>query len=154
MKKMTLMTLLTLVLNTAFADGIICSQDARPVDGNYQEVKLFKNQDGYQLVKKTITAGFGFPVEEKETILATNLKCNIQGVIAYCFKSQTESSDRSNSIVTFKEIDKRSLYSLKQKDVEQAPTQIEIKVGSPLVKPLRETFNFLKDHRLGGCREI
>ena len=50
--------------------------DARPVDGNYQNITVKQNESGsYDADLHVITAGFGFPVEDTVTNLAQNLEC-------------------------------------------------------------------------------
>jgi len=138
----------------AFADGILCFRDARPVDGNYLEVKLAATGNGYDLTSKVISSGFGGRVQGKETTLATDLRCNIDGLIAYCFKSSVESGDSSNSSVKFQLVEKTQLNSLSQQEAVMAPAQIDIEVGSPLVSELRKRYSFRVSQIFGGCREL
>lgn len=57
-------------------DSYVFSKDARPVDGNYQELSIVKASSGKYTAKlKTISSGFGAPVETKESVLANGLTC-------------------------------------------------------------------------------
>ena len=148
--------LITFLSSTSIlANGILCYKDARPVDGVYKEVKLEQSQDlTYDLTTKVITPGFGFPVETTETTLATGLSCNLDGLMAYCFKSSATSGDPSNSIVKFEQLMTKGLYSLEQSAAETYPVQIKIEVSSPLISELRRYFSFQVEQNFGGCSQL
>lgn len=153
--KRILLSLVALSISVpAFADGIMCFRDNRPVDGVYKEVKLAATAEGYDLTTKIITPGFASPVETKKITLATGLKCSLDGLVAYCFKSGAESGDPSNSIVKFQLVEKTQLNSLSQQKAEKAPAQVEIEVGSPLVSELRKRYSFRVSQNTGGCKEL
>ncbi len=50
--------------------------DARPVDGNYEKIRLVRDSDGnYKATHRVITAGFGFPVSKTKETLGEGLAC-------------------------------------------------------------------------------
>ncbi len=139
---------------TSNAKGIMCSTDARPVDGNYNEVRLEQKGSRFDVVHKVITAGFGSPAETHETTLATGLECNIDKLVAWCFKSGSESGESQNSIAEFSLVETTSLDSLEQAKAVKQPPQVHISVGSPLVSELRKKFQFQVKQRWGGCSNL
>ena len=143
MKKLLLTVLVAWSFN-AMADGIICSHDGRAYDGNYDEVKLEKTSNGYDITWTSITAGMGGNTTKTIKPLATDLKCNIKGIIAYCYKSSAESGEARNSIATFKRIEAIELRSLEQEKPDNKYPRMEISVRSPLlVTPHGSSFGLM-----------
>ncbi len=142
MKRAVFICIALSLSTSALSDGILCYEDARPVDGDYKEVRLDSTDQGYDLTAKIITAGFGAPVKTTEKTLATDLVCNLDGLIAYCFKSASVSGVQTHSIVEFSMVTRTQLTSLLQTAAEEAPEEIEIQVGSPLPPHLSKRFKF------------
>lgn len=62
--------------DTKPADLYSFSVDARPVDGNFQNLIVQKNEAGsYNATLHVITAGFGFPVSNTTEVIGENLDC-------------------------------------------------------------------------------
>jgi hypothetical protein len=153
MKKVFLEMLILAVSTPAFADGILCSRDGRVVDGIYEEVKLEAKQ-GQKIYDLTRTVDSPGPKSQPEvSTLATDLKCKIDELVAYCFKSASDSGDKVNSVVTFQSIERTLLSSLEQKKAEKAGVEIEIVVGSPLTDGRKE-YVFNVAQKFGGCKKI
>jgi len=77
-----------------------CFSDARPVDGNLEEIVLTLKDNGkYDAVHHVVTAGFGFPVEDTTKTVATDLTCkfNPERPLAYCHKASHEQGESQNS---------------------------------------------------------
>ena len=153
MKFVLFLSCLFFSLNS-FAGGILCSRDDRPVDGDYSEVRLIEVNGSYQLSEKTMTAGFGAPVETRENILATNLECRIQELLAYCVsKSRTPYSR-----VTFSRISETSLPGLSDA-MAKVTNKIHISVYVGPVNPEDSAtdlkLEFKERGQFGsGCQEI
>lgn len=154
MKTIILSITMALTVSTqALAAGVLCSQDSRPVDGVYEDVRLQQKDDGtYDLTTTVIHSGFGATEAPKPetTLLAEGMECNIQEIVAYCFKRGSNSNSRTKiSLVGSLEIN-----SLQQRQIERAPEKIKIEVSSPLVKELVKEFSFQLNARFGGCQAI
>ena len=155
---LSLVTLLSSA--SAYSEGIICSKDNRIVDGNYSEINLSLGDNGYNLTKKIITSGMNGTPETIEESIAVDLKCNIDGIIAYCSKT-IESSDSSLNpifrlktllIVNIYSVEKTQLLSHSQNSAETSPKLLEVEI-SKSNDPKAEKYSYEIDHDYGGCRE-
>jgi hypothetical protein len=138
----------------AFARGISCYQDARPVDGMFVEVRLSSTDRGYQLTRKTISPRQNAPEDVQERVLARNMQCKIKGVLADCQRTSASPEESSNTLVTFTQVDRLIVGDTSKPDPELVPSVIEIEVVSPQMPNQRETYKFRLSQPFGACFEI
>ena len=164
MKHLTLTIIALAFASQASAQGIVCSVDGRPADGQYQEVKLQKNSSGkFDLIETTISSGFGRgrpgggAPQPVVTTLASNLTCNVDEnmLVAYCFKGSNEEKENSNSIVRISSVRKIQLHSL-QGTAAPTPATAEIEVMSPILPKgeFKKEFSFQIKNQFGGCKAL
>lgn len=140
----------------AFAAGILCSLDARPVDGNYGEVRLAETAQGYEITQTTASSGFGrggAAPSKTSRVLATGLQCSIDGLAAYCFKSGTQTGESANSIATFEVVQKLQIQSLQDKTATMSEPRVVIEVSSPITGQ-RQKYDFAVKAQFGGCKSL
>lgn len=129
--KYVVISILLMSASSAFSAGFVCSEDNRPVDGAYKEIRLVESAGGFDLVQKTI--GSWDPVAE-EKVLATNLKCNFSkkdSRLSYCFRSKAGSNEESNSIVYGKRLDLTQITALEKEGEVSKRSYFVAEVSSP-----------------------
>lgn len=147
MKHLMLFTLLIGSLSVS-ASGIVCSEDGRPRDASYSEIKLEKVGSTYQMSSTIITAGFGAPVQTTTNVIAKDLKCQVKGLLAYCARWSNGTSDE----VSIQQVKRTALDTLTN-PIPREQDLIEIKISSS-EKPAAETFEFDLNDRFTSCLEI
>ena len=125
-------------------NGILCSTVENFSYGGYFTIELsLEDSKDYKLTSREMPLDFGSdgPVQTKSEVLAEGLECNIDGFLAYCFKSGAPSGEASNSFVTFTLVERTAINDLNQPAPEKSSAEIEIEVFSPLISKL-EKFRF------------
>jgi len=146
-------TLILLISISGFAKEIKCYEDARPVDGIYEEIYLLKNEkQKYDLTKTIITPGFGSPVTKTVELLAKDMNCNIIDFSAYCFAERKTSAKKDrNTRVKFSVVKREGISSLTDLTTTNYPEYIEVSITSPLMEDYSNTFKFFKGKSFQNC---
>jgi hypothetical protein len=137
---------------TAAAQGITCFRDERHVDGFYESVNLEKKENGYELTRVQVNSAMSqAPNKRIQEILVTDLKCNIDELVAFCVKSE---EDSSNTYVTFKVVNKSELYSLEQGEAENISfVKIDVRISG--ISENHRNFEFMvQDRKFEACSQL